>query len=170
MDDSETSRIRCHGCHNYGHFVIDCNDCYRCELCGKHHLNGRLCPAKTTFADSRTSPAAMASTVTPPEGKSQSLQEQYQAHNPLHSREAGRSSGDENHISSGINYTDPAGVRPNYSSKTSLEDMPTTLSNQQRSMTQRYPYEVQHASRQVLVGGHVMHTVTRTITEVRRCV
>lgn len=158
MDDHETSRIRCHGCHNYGHFVIDCRDCYKCELCGKHHLNGKPCPAKTTVADTRTNSTALISTVALSEGKSQPLPEQYQVYDPLDSRKGGRSSGDERQNSSRI--------RPMHSPENN------TPQNPERLMTQRYPYQVQHQqeSRQVLVGGHIMHTVTRTITEVRRYV
>ena len=169
MDDNKTSRIRCHGCHNYGHFIIDCSDCYKCEICEKHHLNGRPCPTRIVFADSRTSPAAIVSTVTLHEGECQSTQEMHQPHDPLHSQRAGRSFSDENQVSS-ISNIAPAGIRSLRSSENSLKEMPTTHSNQERSMTQQHPYQVHQESRQVLVGGHVMHTVTRTITEVRRCV
>lgn len=152
MDDHETSRIRCHGCHNYGHFVIDCHDCYKCELCGKYYLNGKPCPAKTTFADARTSPAAVISTLALSEGKT----EQYQVYDPLDSHKGGRSFGDEKQNSSRM--------RPTHSPESDASQNP------ERPMMQRYPYQVQHQqeSRQVLVDGHIMHTVTRTITEVRR--
>ena len=177
MDDNETSGIRCHGCHNYGHFIIDCDDCYKCELCGKHHLNGRPCPAKTKSINAPTSPAAIVSTLTLPEGKCQPLQGQgmgqYQPYDSLHSRRAGRSYGDENQSSGNIATTDSAGVKTLHSRENSLKEVSMSLSNrdQERStMQQRYPYQVQQESRQVLVGGHVMHTVTRTITEVRWCV
>ena len=169
IDDNETSGIRCHGCHNYGHFIIDCNDCYKCELCGKHHLNGRLCPEKTKFINSPTSPAAMVSTLTLPEGKCQPLQGQgqYQPYDSLHSRRGGRSYGDENQSSGVIANTDSAGVKTPHSRENSPKEVSMSLPDQERPTMQRYPYQVQHESRQVLVGGHVMHTVTRTITEVR---
>ena len=111
----------------------------------------------------------MVSTLTLPEGKCQPLQGQgqYQPYYSLHSRRAGRSYGDENQSSAN---TDSAGLKTLHSRENSLNEVSISLSDQERSTMQRYPYQVQHESRQVLVGGHVMHTVTRTITEVRRCV
>jgi hypothetical protein len=90
------------------------------------------------------------------EGKSQPLPEQYQVYDPLDSHKGGRSLGDEKQNSSRI--------RTMYSPEN------YTPQNPERSMTHRYPYQVQHEqeSRQVLPGGHIMHTVTRTITEVRQ--
>lgn len=40
------AEVRCHGCHKYGHFFMDCPNCYKCGLCNKHHLNGSPCSSK----------------------------------------------------------------------------------------------------------------------------
>jgi hypothetical protein len=142
---SYDSGIRCHGCHLYGHFVMDCDACYKCSRCGKHHLNGSPCPSNTLVGDA---------------GKSD-----------MWSPSSSVESGDKD---SHRGYP----VSPVRHQLARIDD--EFLNNEgPQNPYDRFPYHIpdgasvaapensQITMRSRQIDGHVTHTVTRTVIEVR---
>lgn len=134
---SYESGVRCHGCHRYGHFVMDCDACYKCSRCGKHHLNGNPCPSNTFVGDAGKSVLRSASRSV--ERGDKDSHREYPVSQEHHT--SARIDDDLNlydrfpyHIPDGVSITAP------HNSQTTLR------------------------SRQI--DGHVTHTVTHTVIEV----
>ena len=136
--------IRCHGCHKYGHFVMDCPNCYKCGLCNKHHLNGSPCSSKTTSSSSSSANYEERGISTP-------------------SRETNQSPS---------SFPTPGPSKKNYEAIQGSYGLSTYPPPAMSAVvTPRRPLMSQHHMQQqqqysVPGEGHVTHTVTRTITEV----
>jgi hypothetical protein len=137
---SYESGIRCHGCHLYGHFVMDCDACYKCNRCGKHHLNGNPCPSNTFIGN-----AGKSNLRSPSNSIERGDKEIHREH--LVSQERHKLARIEDNFS---NYEGP----PN---PYHIPDGVLVTPPQSTQITMR--------SRQI--DGHVTHTVTHTVIEVR---
>lgn len=141
---SYESGIRCHGCHRYGHFVIDCKDCYKCNRCGKHHLNGNPCSSNAFIGD------AGKSDLFSPSGSVDGGDRGGRRGNPV---------AEERHPFASIDgdYKNNEGPANPYSC------FPYHIPDGV-SATAPHNFQTEMHSRQI--DGHVTHTVTHTVIEV----
>jgi hypothetical protein len=142
---SYESGIRCHGCHLYGHFVMDCDACYKCNRCGKHHLNGNPCPSNTFVGN-----AGKSDLRSPSSSIERGDKDSHREH-PV-SQERHQLARIEDDFSNNEGPPNPYDRFPYHIPDGDLDTAP-----QSAQITMR--------SRQI--DGHVTHTVTHTVIEVR---
>lgn len=123
---------------------MDCDACYKCNRCGKHHLNGNPCPSNVFVGD-----AGKSDLFPPSSSIEQGVKDSHREHPVSQDRHQLARIDD--------NFTNDKGPPNTYG------HFPYHIPD---GVSETAPHNSQATMRSRQIEGHVTHTVTHTVIEV----